>query len=272
MANYIYISYSQKDSLFVNKLSENLVRSGVNIWFDKMEINPGENWQKKNNEGISKASILLFISSKNSLKSKWINYEIKKFVEGNGRIISIIIDDYGRNELPDFLQNYQLVDFRNLFDLSFKELLSAFSIEDVYRPQNSLEPEIKSKGYVFLSYCEEDRTFVSGLKIFLKDNKYAYWDYEESNRDYHNHLFLELEDAIINAVATLSVLSMFWKQSKWTLKEYFFSEEVGTPVFLLKAKKIDPTLAIAGIPYIDFTLDTNYGFQKLSRELKRKNL
>ena len=76
---------------------------------------------------------------------------------------------------------------------------------------------------------------------------------------------------IKEAAATLSVLSEAWKRSQWALKEYFFSEETGTPVFLLKAKTLGPTLAIAGMPYIDFTSDDR-GFEKLHRELRRKRL
>lgn len=77
---------------------------------------------------------------------------------------------------------------------------------------------------------------------------------------------------IQEAAATLSILSPSWKRSEWAVKEYMFSSEVGTPVFLLRAKKIGPTLVIAGVPYIDFVQDRVSGFKKLDRELNRKGL
>lgn len=83
---------------------------------------------------------------------------------------------------------------------------------------------------------------------------------------------LELEGVIIDAAATLSVLSEDWKRSRWTVREYFFSEEVKTPVFLLKAKEMSPTLAIAGLTFIDFTKSNEDGYKKLDRELKRKGI
>ena len=73
-------------------------------------------------------------------------------------------------------------------------------------------------------------------------------------------------------IMQVSVLSPAWKKSKWTLKEYSFAEEIGVPVFLLKAKIMGPALAIAGIPFIDFVEDEHKGFQKLDRELTRKGL
>jgi hypothetical protein len=51
-----------------------------------------------------------------------------------------------------------------------------------------------------------------------------------------------------------------------------FSEQVNTPVFLLKTNEIGPTLAIADMTPIDFTRDAESGFSKLKRELERRGL
>jgi hypothetical protein len=77
---------------------------------------------------------------------------------------------------------------------------------------------------------------------------------------------------ISGAVATVSVLSEAWKVSTWSLRELFFSQEIGKPVFLLKAKPISPTLAISGFPYIDFTKSRQQAFVRLAKELERAGL
>jgi TIR domain len=130
----------------------------------------------------------------------------------------------------------------------------------------------KSKGYVFISYAQEDTEFVEALRHFLKERGYGYWDYQDSDRNYHTRLFIELEDVIKGAAATLSVLSPDWKKSQWAAKEYLFSQEVGTPVFLLMARAMGPTLVTAGYTYIDFARDMDGGFSKLDKELRRKGL
>jgi hypothetical protein len=266
----VYISYSQKDSLFVEVLTSRLAESGINIWYDKSEINPGENWQERINEGIKNAKVLLFIISKDSIKSVWTAYEAKKFISQGRKVIPLIKDDV--EEIPAFISQIQYIDFRNNFEYGFDLLMNALVKENIPKSFNVAKPIQKNKGYVFLSYCNEDSDFTSELKDFLKTNSYGFWDYKVSKIDYHRHLFFELEDKIINAVATLSILSEFWKQSKWSLKEYFFSEEVGTPIILLKAKTIPPTLVISGLPFIDFTIDKLDGFEKLKGELQRKKL
>ena len=95
-------------------------------------------------------------------------------------------------------------------------------------------PKPKSKGYVFISYADEDADFVVELKLFLKKQGYGYWDYRESERDYQVDYTLELEDIIKNAAGTLSVVSPNWKRSKTAFQELHYSREVKTPVFLLK--------------------------------------
>jgi hypothetical protein len=51
-----------------------------------------------------------------------------------------------------------------------------------------------------------------------------------------------------------------------------FSQEVDTPVFLLMAREMGPTLVTMGVPHIDFTADSQQGFEKLDRALRRKGL
>ena len=146
-------------------------------------------------------------------------------------------------------------------------------LPDSVQQNRPVKPEKpKSKGYIFISYAEEDTEFVTALRQFLKERGYGYWDYQDSDRDYHTQLALELEDVIQNASATLSVLSPDWKRSTWAAKEYLFSEQVGTPVFLLMAREMGATLVTAGVPYIDFVHNSEKGFEKLDKELRRKGL
>jgi hypothetical protein len=71
---------------------------------------------------------------------------------------------------------------------------------------------------------------------------------------------------------TLSVVSPEWKRSPTALQELHFSKEVGTPVFLLKLRDPGPTLAIAGMTYLDFIGKRREAFAKLDVEMKRKGL
>ncbi|MCK5225980.1 MAG: toll/interleukin-1 receptor domain-containing protein [Planctomycetes bacterium] len=269
----VFISYSRQDDFFVGKLVHDLRSSGINIWHDIAQISPGENWQKAVEKGIGQASVLLYISSRNSIYSKWVEHELNAFFKRGGIVIPVVIDDEGEMNILNnpLLSKTQYIDFRKDYNSVIQPLERALMLTVGHDPSLSSEKH-KTKGYVFLSYAEEDSIFLSDLRKFLKNHGYAYWDYEESDRDYHAQLFLELEGVIRDATATLSILSPAWKKSSWTIKEYLFSEEVGTPVFLLKVKELGPTLVIAGVPHIDFTKEPMCGFSKLSKELQRKKL
>lgn len=268
---YVFISYSRHDRPIVERITAALHRRGIEVWRDLEQIAPGSAWAEEIEKGLKRASAMIYVSSAHSAKSVWMAQEVAAFLSKQGMVIPIVVDDAGVEAMPLFLLGLQWIDMRHGHDQAISRIVQALGAR--VTPGAPVKPKTeRSKGYAFLSYAEEDADFVERLKGFLKEHKYAYWDYEESDRDYHGQLFLELEGVISEAAATLSILSEAWKRSKWAVKEYFFSEEIGTPVFLLRAKELGPTLAIAGVPYIDFVSDIGTGFAKLDRELKRKRL
>jgi hypothetical protein len=272
---YVYVSYSREDGNFVDRLSKDLRAAGIEVWRDIEQISPGADWREALRKGIEGAEHYLYVASAHSIASPWVDHELGEFVRTGRRTIPLILDDVGLSELPDPLRGMQAISFRDDYRRSLAELVASLggkSAPPRFTADPAPPPPQKSKGYVFLSYAEEDAEFVGKLRGFLKEHGYGYWDYSENDRDYHTHLSLELEGIIRGAAATVSVLSPAWRKSKWTIKEYFFSEEVEVPVFLVRAGAIGPTLAISGIPYIDFVGDHERGFQMLHTELQRKGL
>lgn len=268
---YAFISYSRRDEIFVNRLSQDLRFNGVEIWKDVDEILPGQNWEHAIKDALSNAVAYIYVSSKNSDSSIWMAEELRRFMSREFPVIPIIIDDEGVKNIPHSLKILQWVDFRDNYEKAFNFLLKA--LPKVVKHEQPVEAKTaKSKGYVFINYAEEDSNFVKDLKYFLQHRNYAYWDYEESERDYHTQLFRELEEVILNASATLSVVSPAWKESEWAPREYIFSRDSKVPVFLLLARETKPILIISGEPYIDFIKDINMGFIKLGKELQRKGL
>ncbi|MEM7085399.1 MAG: toll/interleukin-1 receptor domain-containing protein [Bacteroidota bacterium] len=269
--DYVFISYSGQNLKIVERLVEGLNKRGVRVWLDINEIKPGESYLTRLLKGIFDSSAIIYLVGNVSNRLSWINDAIYKDLRKGKLIIPVIVDEIAIRNTPHFIRHLKPLPLKDGFDLTLDRILEALKGKvTIGKPVEEVKKQ--SKGYVFISYAEQDSDFVSDLKEFLKTQGYAYWDYNESNRDYHSQIFLELEFIIKEAAATLSILSEDWKKSKWTVKEYFFSEEIGIPVFLLKAKKIGPTLAIAGIPFIDFVPDKKAGFDKLDRELKRKKL
>jgi TIR domain len=268
--SYAFISYSRQDRQFVEHLTAELREAGVRTWTDLDNISAGEDWAREIDRGLLEATALIYVASKNSAQSRWMDAEYTAFIEKAKRVIPVVIDDDGAANLPPPLRRFQWVDFRGPFEPALRSLLAGTRDLRGTSPLAAATP--KSKGYVFISYADEDAEFVAELKLFLKKQGYGYWDYRESQRDYQANYTIELENIIKNAAGTLSVVSPDWKRSSTALQELHFLREVETPVFLLKVKDPGPTLTISGMTYIDFRRNPKDGFTQLDGEMRRKGL
>lgn len=267
---YVFISYSRQDREFVEKLTDSLSAAGVETWTDLSNIAPGQNWQEQIEQGLFGAEVLLYVSSRNTSTSQWMEHELHAFAKGHGQVIPLIVDSAGEQSLPNALRQFQWADFRGDFHSAIRTLVKSLAPLRQNRPLS--RPETKSKGYVFISYASEDETFVEELKTHMKGRGYSYWDFRESQRNYQIDYTIELEGVINNAEATVSVISPDWKKSPTSLQELHFSKEVQKPVFLLRIRDSGPTLALAGMTFIDFTGPRKAGFAKLDSELGKFGL
>lgn len=269
---YAFLSYSRQDSAIADRVSAALASHGIQLWRDIEQIEPGSQWEQAIERGLTSAEAIIFLASPNANASAWIRHEITEFLAKGKPVYTLVIDERGQDSIPLALRSIQWIDVSRDFTTGIEKLVGALRRAGIAENYALPKETPRSKGYVFVSYAEEDAEFVDVLRPFLRQHGYGYWDYSESDRDYHGQYINELEKIIQSAEALLCVLSPSWKASKWTLREFLFSEEIGKPAILLRAKDMPPSLAIQGIPYIDFVQDTSAGIERLHRELQRKGL
>lgn len=100
----VFVSHSSEDKeAIIEPLVHDLEECYINVWLDKRKIVPGENLRKSIfREGLDKADIALIFFTENSLKSSWVDREIKHVLreersKGNdfdlNKIISIFDSD-----------------------------------------------------------------------------------------------------------------------------------------------------------------------------------
>ncbi|MEB3231505.1 MAG: TIR domain-containing protein, partial [Leptolyngbyaceae bacterium] len=86
-----FISYGRPDSLeFATRLHEALGAAGFNIWFDKMDIPPGVDFQAQIDDGIERSHNFIFLISPHSTQSVYCRKEIELAVKLNKRIIPLM--------------------------------------------------------------------------------------------------------------------------------------------------------------------------------------
>lgn len=100
----VFISYSRKDYIDeqknivipgneISKILQALTDAGISYWIDTEGIERGNDFPEVISSSIASSSILLFISSKNSIKSKWVTKEVAFADNRNKYIIPVRLDN-----------------------------------------------------------------------------------------------------------------------------------------------------------------------------------
>ena len=274
MDSYIYLSYSMRDKEFVDRLAFDLRRQGYEVWRDVDDVLPGDSWRLANAKALENAAVIIAVMSAAALNSSSVRFEfsrIEKYqTQSEKLVIPVLIDDL---VMVSDLRDLQVADFRKSYESGFAALLTSLPTPTKSpKPKSATPQKPKSRGYVFVSYVEEDAKFADELRLFFKNLGYAYWDYRDTERNYQVPLGWEIEEALREASAVVAVLSPDWKVSIWARDEYDYAREIDKPLFALMCRRMEATLGVTNRPYIDFTLDSDQAQAKLKEQLKREGL
>ena len=275
-SSFAFASYSARDADSVLPIVEALHSRGFNVWIDRKELAPGVNWSNSIVDAVRDARVLLWFAGRGTSTSEWMTFELQSVLERGDSaaiVIPVLVAGAEPEKLPAIIRARQWLDARVEIATAI-ERLAAVLEEHLGKPREAEAhaSTTQNKGYVFISYSVNDKTFLTELKSFLKSKAYGYWDFHENKRDYQAQFHLELEAVISDARAVLCVVTTSWKHSRWAPREYLFAEDIRKPTFLLRAEAMKPTLLIAGSSYIDFVGDRDFAFLELERELSSAGL
>jgi len=265
MKDYLIICNSPEDQKFADRLKSDLRAVDIPVW------GGAGRGDSKHVVGVAEvirqASSFIYVCSQYSVKSSMLKMELAAASRANVPIIMIAIDRDGFKAVKSTHGKVGKVDFCRDYDSGLQSLVEL--LKGQKETEKGVKPGEEGAGrYLFLSYAEVDTPYMEEVKTWLAKKGYAFWEFQGSNRDYQAGLGFELEKVLCDAIATLSILSPGWKMSKWSMKEFMFSQQVGKPVFLLRFQDAGPTLLIADTLYIDFVEDKSKGFELLEKELK----
>jgi hypothetical protein len=114
----IFISYSAQDRETAARLVDRLKMDGHDVWIDSLQIQPGDNFQSKIEQGLERADALIVIVSENSFKSPWVQREfaviaLQEISKRERRVIPVRID---KSPLPSYLADRLYLDLTEDFD------------------------------------------------------------------------------------------------------------------------------------------------------------
>jgi hypothetical protein len=120
----VFISYSRRDLAFVTLLHQELIKHGVSAWFDKENIEVGNQWAMAIVEGIRDCKVFLLVLSPDSAASANVRKEVDLAQRYGKQIVPLI---WRTTEIPIAME-YQLAGIQWM---EFKEDASPAKFNDL---------------------------------------------------------------------------------------------------------------------------------------------
>ncbi len=125
----VFVSYSRKDKVFVQKLHEALKAQGRETWVDWEDIPLTADWWAEIQEGIETANAFVFIISPDSVISEVCGQELDHAINHNKRLIPLVYRE--AKDVPASLGHINWIFFRATddFEEAFQKLLTTMDTD-----------------------------------------------------------------------------------------------------------------------------------------------
>jgi HEAT repeat protein len=128
---HIFLSYRGIEADFALQLAADLKNAGVNLWMDRFEIKPGEDWRGSIQQAINDCAAIIAAVSPDYVVSEYCLKELLRANDLKRPIFPVLLRSVEAKDWPFVIQGVQYVDFTNWrdegayrqhFDLLLKEL------------------------------------------------------------------------------------------------------------------------------------------------------
>ena len=123
----VFISYSHSDKEKANKIIRML--QGLNfdiVTYENILIRTGDNIKSKIEDALNESEFVLFLISKNWIKSQYANNELKQAIRKNKKIIPLLLEE---TKLPSELNKLKYEKIDSNFRYNLKEILNVFKFD-----------------------------------------------------------------------------------------------------------------------------------------------
>lgn len=108
---HIFLSYRSTDAEFALKLAASLKNEGVNLWMDRLDIDPGDDWRKELGNALTGASAVIAILSPGYVASKYCQRELARADRLGHPVFPILLGAVAEHDWPLEIERYQYIDF-----------------------------------------------------------------------------------------------------------------------------------------------------------------
>jgi hypothetical protein len=109
----VFLSYRSTEAIFALKLAADLKNAGLNVWVDRLELGPGDDWGKSIETAINSCSGMIVVLSPEYAASRVCRQELARADQMGRPIFPLLLVSVKSADQPLELQRLQFVDFRD---------------------------------------------------------------------------------------------------------------------------------------------------------------
>lgn len=138
---YVFLSYSRKDSKVLQDLKQFLAENGIEYWTDENIEVGTPNWRRALDKAIRESSGVIVLFSPDSSKSDWVMEEIVHAQSVKKLIIPLLIKGEPADAIPFGLKLMQYIDMRFDWEAGYRKLLTFLrrNIFANFAPEQTIE-------------------------------------------------------------------------------------------------------------------------------------
>lgn len=92
----VYLAHAWEDKKIMEPIAEGLMTRGIDVWYDKWEINSGDSLRRKMEQGLGNCTHFIVLLTPVSITKPWVNEEIDagllNQVEGTAKFMGLRVD------------------------------------------------------------------------------------------------------------------------------------------------------------------------------------
>ena len=175
----IFLNYAKEDFEIAERIYGDLTQAGLEVWFDKVSLLPGQNWKIEIKKAIKNSwRFLALISSKSVNKRGYIQKELKEAIEildeipeSDILIVPVRIEDC---EPPERLKELHWVDLFDSYEKGLLQILRVLKTQNYRDFPISLsiydaKDIIKKFDFFHLNWNKNGRGFVKQYELQIAE-------------------------------------------------------------------------------------------------------
>ena len=110
-SGHIFLSYRSAEADFALRLAADLKNAGVHLWMDRLDIQPGDDWNRALVQSLNTCSGLIAIISPGYVSSDYCKRELARAGRMRRQIFPVLLQPIAEMEWPLEIERLQQIDF-----------------------------------------------------------------------------------------------------------------------------------------------------------------